>query len=146
MVGRCDAGVARCHSPEFFEEVAEFVRLYLASDPDPSSYEFLTCDFATLQDRHGAIVATTFRQFPSYPQRYHDRLAEQPVLEQPGVTVVPLAEPKRPTCFTERDLALRVFTERGSRRWVDRDGTPGEPAAAGVRPARKGARATPAGA
>jgi hypothetical protein len=146
VVGRCDAGVARCHSPEFFEEVAEFVRLYLASGPDPSTYEFLTCDFATLQGRHGAIVATTFRQFPSYPQRYHDRLAEPPGLEPPGVTVVPLAEPRRPTCFTERDLALRVFTERGSRRWVDRDVAHDKAAAAGVRPVRNGARATPAGA
>ena len=49
VVGRCDAGVARAHSPEFFEHVADFVRMYLASDPDPAVYEFLTYDFATLQ-------------------------------------------------------------------------------------------------
>ena len=36
----------------------------------PRLYEFLRWDFASLQARFGGVVATTFRNFPSFPQRY----------------------------------------------------------------------------
>jgi hypothetical protein len=118
LVNRRDADVVRSHSPEFFAQVTGFVRRYLASRPDAATYEFLSYDFASLRQRYGDIVARTFRQFPSYPQRYHDPLAAQPAAPDSEVPVVPLDEPRRPRQFTAADLALRTFTERGTRPWA----------------------------
>lgn len=123
VVNQCDAGVARCHSPEFFDQVAAFVKEYLASRPDPAVYEFLTCDFEGLRRRYGGVVATTFRQFPSYPQRYNERLASQPATPEPGVTVVPLDDRRRTHVFTGDDLVLREFNERTTRRVSTHDAT-----------------------
>jgi hypothetical protein len=104
----------RCHTPEFFELVASLARRYLDSRPDPAVYEFLTHDFETLAAHHGGIAATTFRCYPSYPQRYHERMDQQP--GTPGVTTVPLDVHARPVRFTEADLATRSFTMKGARR------------------------------
>jgi hypothetical protein len=104
---------ARSHSPEFFAQVATMVEAYLASRPDREVYEFLRHGFPTLRRRYGEVVATTFRQFPSFPQRYHERLCTQP--DGPGAAVVPLSGRRRPGHFTEDDLTLRAFTERGTR-------------------------------
>src|SRR3954452_9737765 len=61
---------ANCHGSRFFEQVADMVGVYLKSGPDPAVYEFLESDFGTLEKRYGGVVGTTFRTFPSFPQRY----------------------------------------------------------------------------
>src|ERR671931_2601065 len=68
---------ANCHGHQFFEQVADMVHTYLNSQPPPTAYEFLRDDFAALERRYGGVVATTFRTFPSFPQRYIERLADQ---------------------------------------------------------------------
>src|SRR5256885_12641401 len=68
---------ANCHGQQFFEQVAEMVHTYLNSRPSPTAYEFLCDDFASLESQHGGIVGTAFRTFPSFPQRYIERLTDQ---------------------------------------------------------------------
>jgi hypothetical protein len=114
MVRHNGEEASRCHSPEFFREVATLVDAYMASGPDEAAFDFLRHDFATLTARYGTIVGTTFRGFPSYPQRYPEPLCTQP--EAPPVTVVPVPARRAQPDYTERDLCLRVFTDRGSRR------------------------------
>ena len=111
---------AHCHGQRFFEEVRAMVNTYLASKPDPAVYEFLRDDFAALEARHGGIVGTSFRTFPSYPQRYIERLAEQlPCeLDAIGVDVEPLRTPQQPRIFTDDDLHIRQFMRTTSRRLV----------------------------
>ena len=70
----------RCHSPAFFSCVSELVRMYLETRPDPEVYDFLRDDFRALVRRHGAVVGTTFRNFPSYPQIYLEPLGALPEL------------------------------------------------------------------
>ena len=41
------------HSPTYFEDVAELVQQYLASNPDPALLEFLRYDFEGLRARYG---------------------------------------------------------------------------------------------
>jgi hypothetical protein len=84
---------------------------YLASNPDPAMYSFLQHDFNQLTEMHGGVLATTFRNFPSFPQRYMERL-EMPSAEC-GVKVEPLKAPTQPIVYTEADLYTRQFT--GSR-------------------------------
>ena len=63
----------RTHGPHFYEEVAEMVKQYLASDPIPRSTN--SCSRTSPgYARHGGVLATTFRNFPSFPQRYMERL------------------------------------------------------------------------
>ena len=102
----------------FFEQVSEMVHAYLATRPDPGVFEFLRDDFATLDARHGGVVGTTFRTFPSFPQRYIERLAEQMPCEADGegVRVEPLRIPSQPTRYTQDDLHIRQFTKDTSRR------------------------------
>jgi hypothetical protein len=102
------------HSPEFFERVAELTTCYLESRPPAEVLEFLHCDFAGLERRYGGVVARTFRNYPSYPQRYQEPLDSQP--DVAGVRVVPLTMPRQPTVYTESDLCLREFHAGGSRR------------------------------
>jgi hypothetical protein len=60
-------------------------------------------------------VATTFRNFPSYPQIYLDPLAEQPAgPETPEI--VPLRRVSQPRLYTQQDVITREFTARGTRR------------------------------
>jgi hypothetical protein len=101
----------RTHGPQFYEEVAGMVRAYLASSPDPQIYEFLTDDFAGLNARHGGVVSTTFRNFPSFPQRYMERLDLPPA--DGSVRIEPLKPLTQPVVYTEQDLHIRQFT--GSR-------------------------------
>jgi hypothetical protein len=109
-----------CHSSRFFEDVAGMVTTYLASAPDPAVYEFLRHDFTTLESRFGGIVGTSFRNFPSFPQRYIERLAVQPPSEpdMAAVRIEPLHMTQQPTHYTEDDLHVREFSSTVSRRLV----------------------------
>jgi hypothetical protein len=111
---------ANCHSSRFFEQVADMVQVYLDSRPDPSVYDFLRHDFASLEERHGGIVGTSFRTFPSFPQRYIERLATQLPSEADGadVRIEPLRASQHPTNYSQDDLHIRQFAKHVSRRLV----------------------------
>jgi hypothetical protein len=111
---------ANCHGHRFFEQVSEMVHTYLASRPDPASFDFLREDFETLSTRHGGVVGTSFRTFPSFPQRYIERLPEQPPCESDaeGVKVETLRTPHHPSRYTEDDLHVRQFMKSTSRRLI----------------------------
>ncbi len=66
------------------------------------------------------MVGTSFRTFPSFPQRYIERLAEQPPCEADadGVVVEPLRAQQQPTRYTQDDLHVRQFTKDTSRRLI----------------------------
>jgi hypothetical protein len=102
---------ANCHGHQFFEQVADMVATYVGSGPDPAVYEFLRHDFDTLDTRFGGILATTFRTFPSFPQRYIERAETQPACEADGggVLVEPLRPSRQPSRYTEGDLHVRQF-------------------------------------
>jgi hypothetical protein len=104
----------RSHGPLFYEDVAEMVRGYLASGADPALHQFLQDDFAALTARHGGVVATTFRNFPSFPQRYMEAV-DMPAAD-PFVKVERLKPLTQPVLYTEDDLHMRHFTEAGARR------------------------------
>lgn len=109
---------AHCHSQQFFEEVARMVSEYLDSQPDPSMFDFLRDDFATLEARHSGLVATSFRSFPSYPQRFAERLIEQPAFDAAlaDVDVEPWpSSRRRRERYTDADLHVRQFTLQTSR-------------------------------
>jgi len=109
---------ANCHGHKFFEQVSEMVHIYLASNPPREAYDFLREDFETLTARYGGVVGTSFRTFPSFPQRYIERLPEQPPCESDGqgIKVDPLRVPKQPTRYTQDDLHVRQFVKDTSRR------------------------------
>src|SRR3954452_12662591 len=111
---------ANCHGHRFFEQVSEMVHTYLASKPDPAVYDFLRDDFTSLESHYGGIVGTTFRTFPSFPQRYVERLAEQMPCESDGegVRVEPLRVAHQPTRYTQDDLHIRQFMKNTSRRLI----------------------------
>jgi hypothetical protein len=111
---------ANCHGHRFFELVSEMVQTYLNTNPDPAAYDFLREDFDALTARDGGVVGTSFRTFPSFPQRYIERLAEQPPCESDadGVKVEPLRVPHQPTRYTEDDLHVRQFMKDTSRRLI----------------------------
>ena len=108
----------RTHGPEFYEDVAAMTRQYLASNPDPRLYDFLRWDFATLHARYGGVSATTFRNFPSFPQRYMEPCTALPVESPEGVKVEPLKRALQPALYTESDLHVRQFTDAAARRLV----------------------------
>jgi hypothetical protein len=109
---------ANCHGHHFFEQVADMVHTYLRNKPSPSAIEFLRDNFATLAEQFGGIVGTSFRTFPSFPQRYIERLAEQLPCEADtdGVIIEPLREPQQPRMYTEDDLHVRQFMPETSKR------------------------------
>ena len=110
---------ANCHGQRFFEDVVEMVGQYMASSPDPATYEFLQYDFAELTARHGGVVGTTFRSFPSYPQRYTEVMQPQPAnVGDIGCRIEPLKVARVCTRFTEDDLAIREFLPQSSRQLV----------------------------
>jgi hypothetical protein len=111
--GRVAAG---SHGHDFLENVATMVRQYLASRPDPSTYEFLQYDFAGLERRYGGVVATTFRSFPSFPQRYIELLPCHAQIAAPPAVIQPLKVPAGSQHFTECDLVSRQFLEKATRR------------------------------
>jgi len=101
------------HGPDFYKEVADMVHSYLATNPDPALYEFLQHDFNTLTSRFGGVAGTTFRNFPSFPQRYM-KAVEMPI--DPNVRVEPVKPPSQPVLYTADDLHMRQFLEQTSRR------------------------------
>jgi hypothetical protein len=104
----------RSHGPMFYEEVAEMVQGYLRTGPDRALYEFLEEDFRGVNSRHGGLVATTFKNFPSFPQRYMEAV-DLPAAE-PSVRVEPLKPVTQPVLYSEDDLHIRHFSEAGARR------------------------------
>ena len=110
---------ANCHGQRFFEDVVEMVHQYLATRPDPAVTDFLCYDLKELTAKHGGVVGTTFRSFPSYPQRYTEVLNPQ-TLPPDGLDcpVEPLKMPRVKTLFTEDDLAVRQFLPHSSHQLV----------------------------
>jgi hypothetical protein len=106
---------AQTHTPQFFRDVQRMVREYVASRPEPAVYEFLVLDFDGLVKRYGRVAATTFRDFPAFPQRYRERLAEQPRAPRAG-QIVPLPPRTHRRLFTEADLVMRQFLPSSTRR------------------------------
>lgn len=110
---------ANCHGRRFFEDVARMVQHYLASKPDPRVYDFLKYSYAELVARFGGVVGTTFRSYPSYPQRYTEVLDPQPaVAPDMSCRVEPLKAPRVATRFTEDDLVMREFLPTTSRQLI----------------------------
>ena len=111
---------ANCHSTRFFEQVAEMVAVYLDSKPDPSMYDFLRHDFAGLEARFGGVVGSSFRTFPSYPQRYIEPLAVQPPMDadMAGVGIEAIRSVRKPMRYTEDDLHIRQFSRDSTCRVV----------------------------
>ncbi len=109
---------ANCHGNRFFEQVAGMVHAYLATKPDPGVYDFLKMDFGALEAMFGGVAGATFRTFPSFPQRYIERLADQPPCDSDaeGVKVEPLRPPQQPTRYSEDDLHVRRFMKDTSER------------------------------
>ena len=114
---------ANCHGPQFFAQVAQMVSDYLDTKPDPEMYEFLKSDFESLARQHAGVLGTSFRPFPSYPQRFIERLVTQPPCEGElaGVDVQPWRSTARPTSYTESDLHSRQFFRDTSRRYLVRN-------------------------
>jgi hypothetical protein len=106
---------SQCHGPAFYTDVARLVTAYLDTKPDPRTYAFLRHDFAGLSAHYGQVTAATFRNFPSYPQVYLDRLPTQP--DGPDTRIiVPLRPPTQPAAYTDGDVVLREFRPTGTRR------------------------------
>jgi hypothetical protein len=108
----------RTHAPQFYEDVAAMTRAYLATNPDPAVYDFLRWNFSELQTRYGAVTATTFRNFPSFPQRYKAVCPTLPVEEREGVKLERLKRLTQPSLYTEQDLHVREFTGSRAQRIV----------------------------
>ena len=106
----------RTHAPEFYDDVAAMTRAYLATGPDPAILEFLRWDFAELEARYGGVTATTFRNFPSFPQRYMAPCEALPVDASDGVRVEPVKRLSQPVLYTEGDLHVRRFTDNRAER------------------------------
>ena len=103
------------HTPRFFSDVQRIVREYVASRPEPAVYDFLSLDFDGLTRRHGGVTGTVFRNFPSFPQRYRERLADQPRTPRaPHIVPVPPRAHRR--LFTDADLVMREFLRDSTRR------------------------------
>jgi hypothetical protein len=110
---------ANCHGRRFFEDVVEMVRHYLASKPDPRVYDFLRFNHHELAGRFGGVVGTSFRGFPSYPQRYTEVLDPQPaVAADMSCRIEPLKVPRVATRYNEDDLVIREFLPATSRQLV----------------------------
>ena len=100
----------QAHGPTFYRDVAAMVRAYLATRPDPARLDFLTCDYRELVRRHGVVAGLTFRNHPSFPQRYLEPVgAPGP---GPDVELVRIRPHRQPSRYTEHDLQLRRFMAR----------------------------------
>ncbi len=96
------------HGASFLDDVAAMVRHYLESGADAAMYDFLRYGFLELSERFGPVTATTFRTFPSFPQRYLETLDAQP--PAPACECIqPIRQPQLQTIYTERDLETRLF-------------------------------------
>src|SRR5262249_1213014 len=100
---------SRTHGPEFYDNVAAMTRAYLASRPDPALLDFLRMDFAGLRLRYGGVLATPFKNFPSFPQRYMSPCNALSANEPAGIRVEPLKCRTQPALYTEGDLKIRQF-------------------------------------
>ena len=107
------------HSTTYFEDVAALVQHYLASSPDPELVEFLQYDFDGLRTRYTTVVGATFRAFPSYPRRYREVVADQPMMADVMAAAVEPVIDLSAKSFSEEDLQLREFTGTGSRYIAD---------------------------
>jgi hypothetical protein len=121
-IRRLDRGDGTCspdaHGPKFFAEVARMVSEYLDTRPDPETYAFLADDFDALEAQHGGVAGTCFGPFPSYPQRFLERLEPQPVSEDAslaGLDVEPWRAAPRRTLYTTEHLHIRQFFHHRSR-------------------------------
>ena len=110
---------ANCHGDRFFANVVAMVHQYLDTKPDPEITDFLRHDFSGLLDRFGGVVGTTFRGFPSYPQRYIEVMNPQPgPPADAGCRVEPLTVPRVTTRYTDDDLVVREFLPNASRQLI----------------------------
>ncbi len=108
-VERRDGGYSSlAHGPTFLLTVSSMVKQYLRTDPDPAVFDFLRYNFSELSARFGGVVATTFRTFPSFPQRYMEAMSGPPG-ERVRVKVEPIKATNRPRHYTEADLCIRQF-------------------------------------
>lgn len=120
-IRRMDRGngtcTSNCHGGDFFAQVAEMVSQYLDSKPDPAVYDFLQQDFDVLDACHDGLAATTFRPFPSYPQRFMERLTTQLACDPQfvSVPVEPWRERTPRAVYTADDLQVRQFLRATSR-------------------------------
>jgi hypothetical protein len=73
-------------------------------------------DFPGLQASYGSVLATTFRNFPSFPQRYMAPCDTLSANEPAGIKIEPLKRLTQPPLYTERDLLVRQFTGRAALR------------------------------
>jgi hypothetical protein len=106
---------AQTHTAQYFRDVSRMVREYLDSGPDPAISEFLTLSFDELERLHGAVIATTFRAFPSFPQRFREPMIEQP--RTPRLAhVVMLDGRQHQRLYTDADRDTRQFLARSTRR------------------------------
>ncbi|PYR77883.1 MAG: hypothetical protein DMF87_15260 [Acidobacteria bacterium] len=66
------------------------------------------------------MVGTTFKSFPSYPQRYTERVDPQPPApaELGPCRVEAVKAPRVPTRFSEDDIVVREFLPNTSRALV----------------------------
>jgi hypothetical protein len=90
------------------------VKAYLATSPDPAVFDFLQYDFTQLNEKYGGVMATTFRNFPSFPQRYMQPL-DMPQADS-SVRVEPIKPLTQPVLYTEDDLHVRQFTDDKTRK------------------------------
>jgi hypothetical protein len=114
--GTCSSSA---HTPRFFEQVARMVTEYLDSRPNAATYAFLRHDFETLTAAHGGVTGTSFSPFPSYPQRFLQRLDPQPISTDPSLThvdVEPWRVAARRAEYTADHLEVRQFLAHTSRR------------------------------
>src|SRR5687767_14652592 len=96
---------ANCHGDRFFADVVAMVNQYLDSKPDPQVSDFLRYTFDDLNGRFGGVSGTTFRAFPSYPQRYTEVLDPQPAPPADvSCRVEPLKLARVVTSYCEEDL------------------------------------------
>ena len=110
---RDGCAASESHGRAFLGQVAELVKEYLATEPDPATYEFLRYGFSDLETRFGGVIGTTFRTFPSFPQRYDEALPAEMAPTLPAAArIEPLELTTRPTEYTEGDLRVRRFSER----------------------------------
>jgi hypothetical protein len=111
---------ANCHGHQFFEHVAAMVHTYLDTNPSPDTYEFLTQDFGRLESTYGGVVGTTFRAFPSFPQRYIERLPDQLPCEADAddVKIEPLRAHQQAVRYSDDDLHIRQFMAGTSKRLI----------------------------
>ncbi len=97
------------HGVRFFEDVAEMVKVYLGTRPDPELFEFLQYDYAGLMARYSGVAGVTFRQFPSYPRRYRELVQPQPAPPEVGDVLIQPLNDGAITMFSEADLQMRQF-------------------------------------